>query len=379
MTEANTAPPPADQVFVDLSDLLEPEWTGLATVAAEIARHFLAFDETTAHFCAGDRVMSRDMVEIALDIGKGGRLSDLWGRGYGEAGRLTDLSPDAIARSGAIYPHFRRGPLRFGRQILVVHDISFATMPELHSEADTRDFRKKLARDCRESDFLLCNSHATKLDVESYFGAPPGRVRVCPLGVRPPPAPAAPPPSVAALPRYALTLGTVEPRKNLELALRCLGQAPELTRALDFLFAGREGWGPSFAQLADAHGCAGLPRVRHLGYVDEALKWALLRGAEFVLYPSLFEGFGLPVAEAMSVGAVVCAGETSGVAELGLRPEFLFDPTDPREFARVLRFTMELSPAARADVSRHNREAARRFSWETFGRTLEDLLVREAL
>ena len=162
------------------------------------------------------------------------------------------------------------------------------------------------------------------------------------------------------------------------MADKCYGHRVT-TRALDFLFAGREGWGPSFAQLADAHGCAGLPRVRHLGYVDEALKWALLRGAEFVLYPSLFEGFGLPVAEAMSVGAVVCAGETSGVAELGLRPEFLFDPTDPREFARVLRFTMELSPAARADVSRHNREAARRFSWETFGRTLEDLLVREAL
>lgn len=369
--------PRTDRVYIDLSTLFEPQWTGLATVAAEIARHFLAFDDDVAFFFAGDRRMSRAFVESALARGAAEPLAARWDRGEGEIGRLTDLPPSELARAAGVYPHFRRGPWRFGRQTLVLHDISFATMPELHDEAATVDFRKKLARDCRESDFLLCNSQATRLDAHSYFGVPLEKMTCCPLGVRPPPPDPAAARSLAAHGPYALTLGTVEPRKNLGLVLRRLGRAPELTQRLDFLFAGREGWGPSFAELAATHGCQTLPRVRHLGYVEEARKWALLRGAEFVLYPSLFEGFGLPAAEAMSVGAVVCAGETSGVAELGLPPEFLFDPTDEADFARALRLAMELSPQARAAVSRHNREAARRFSWETFGRALEDLLARE--
>lgn len=211
-------------------------------------------------------------------------------------------------------------PPRTVPMVVTLHDLAFLRHPGYFTRNGLRFFHAALARIRRDADVVLCSSEATRADAVAA-GIDDERIRVVPLGVR---APRVTADGVTAVRdrfgvhgRYVLYLGTAEPRKNVDALARI---ADRLPADVTVVLAGDPGWG--------AVGRIGGARVRRLGFVSEAEKWALLAGAEVFCYPSFWEGFGLPVAEAMAVGTPVVTSAGTSLAEVVAGAGLCVDPRD---------------------------------------------------
>jgi alpha-1,3-rhamnosyl/mannosyltransferase len=160
---------------------------------------------------------------------------------------------------------------------------------------------------------------------------------------------------------YLLFMGTIEPRKNL---LRLL-QAAELAgnRAGPLVLAGADGWGSDeVARRIQSLRRAG--RLTYLGYVPDEARPALINGARGFVYPSLYEGFGLPVLEAMACGVPVLASNVSSLPEVVGSAGLMVDPADVDAIAQGMVRLWE-DEALRRELSTRGLQQAAGFSWET--------------
>jgi glycosyltransferase involved in cell wall biosynthesis len=234
--------------------------------------------------------------------------------------------------------------------VVTVHDVAFVHTPERFTAHGARVMRAGLER-CRLADLVLCPSRTTADDLAA-LRFDPGRVRVIPWGVAPRPIGADDIARVRAryeLPeRFVLFVGTLEPRKNLR---RLAEAVSALDTTLALVVAGAPGWG-------DAAPFGG--HVQFLGFVSDADLAALYGAATVFAYPSLQEGFGLPVAEAMSYGAPVITSAHGATAEVAGGAAVLVDPLDPAAIGAGLRRAL-----ADADTLRdRGRARAAELTWE---------------
>jgi glycosyltransferase involved in cell wall biosynthesis len=215
---------------------------------------------------------------------------------------------------------------------------------------------------------LVCISEATERDLLEMFPGARGKTVAVPLAVsedlRPEPSPDELGDVRARLElpdEFVLAAGTLEPRKNLPRLIQAHAQ---ITGAPPLLLAGPKGW-----QIEDAlAGAAERPgAVRQLGYVADSDLAALYRLCTVFAYPSLYEGFGLPLLEAMSCGAACLTSNVSSLPEVG-GDAVLY--ADPFEVASIRDGLAELlaSPARRSELGRRAAERARGFSWERTAR-----------
>jgi glycosyltransferase involved in cell wall biosynthesis len=161
-----------------------------------------------------------------------------------------------------------------------------------------------------------------------------------------------------------LSVGTVEPRKNHQLLLRVydelVRQQPEFP--FDLVIAG--GWGWRSRPLQRLYrSLQSRARIHFTGYVSDAEKRALYASAKLFLYPSFYEGFGLPVLEAMAVGVPVLASHTSSLPEVVGEAGVLLTPYNPAAWLSAVRWLVD-DKQARAELSAKGRTRAREFSWE---------------
>jgi len=231
--------------------------------------------------------------------------------------RVERAWPDcAVVHCTTIIPFATSRPM-----VVTIHDLAFLRHPEFFTRRGNDVFRRSLAAVRRRADVVLCSSSATLAHcVEA--GLEPSRLRHVPLGVRV----AEVTDDVAKHVRerldlpseYLLFVGTVEPRKNLGRLVAALARRPDLP---PLVVAGARGWG-------DAGPTSTGGSVRWLGHVDDRFLPALYRGASAFVYPSLWEGFGLPVLEAMSQGAPVVTSRGVSTEEVAGGAAVLVDPTD---------------------------------------------------
>jgi glycosyltransferase involved in cell wall biosynthesis len=201
--------------------------------------------------------------------------------------------------------------------VVTVHDVAFVHTPERFSRHGVRVMRAGLER-CRSADLVLCPSEATRAQLV-HMGFDSGRLRLVPWGVE---AALVDDAAIAgvrrryALPdRFVLFVGTIEPRKNL----RRLAQAiTRLDDPMPLVVAGAEGWGVVGAGALDA---------RFLGFVPESDLPALYSSATVFAYPSLEEGFGMPILEAMAHGVPVVTSRGSATEEVSAGAAVLVDAT----------------------------------------------------
>jgi glycosyltransferase involved in cell wall biosynthesis len=245
------------------------------------------------------------------------------------AGLLGEL--DLVHATSAAVPPARGRPL-----VATVHDVAFRHFPQAYPAGGRRFHERATRIAVREAARVLVPSAATARDLADLYGLEPARVTVTPLGADPPPDPLDPAPARRLLHRlgvpgpFLLAVGTLEPRKNLARLLAAFAEAaPELPEH-HLVVVGPAGWGRALP--------AGGPpaRVALAGRVDDATLHGLYAAADGLAYPSLYEGFGLPVLEAMAHGTPVLTSDRSSLPEVAGDAALLVDPTDAGAIAKGL-------------------------------------------
>jgi glycosyltransferase involved in cell wall biosynthesis len=221
-------------------------------------------------------------------------------------------------------------PPRSAPLVVTVHDLAFLHEPGHFTRRGLRTFHRGLDLLRRDADLVLCSSMATWADLAAH-GVGEARLRLVPLGVR---AERATTEEVAHARRrlgldrpYILFAGTVEPRKNLSRLIAAFERVQPAHPDLELVLAGPSGWG----DVAVSGG-----GVRALGFVTPDLLRALYAGAEVLAYPSLREGFGLPVLEAMAQGTPVMTSQGTSTEDVAGGRAVLVDPLDVDDIARGL-------------------------------------------
>lgn len=260
-----------------------------------------------------------------------------------------------------------RNPPRHARLTATIHDMTCWLLPEVHTRANVAADRFFADRILRRAAGLIAVSENTKTDAVHLLDLDPDAVEVIHPGI---PEPYFTPPSeriqeVTAkhgLSRpYILNVGVVEPRKNLETLLDAYGQlSPALKAEVELVVAGPVGWR---AERTVARMCSGLPGVRYLGYVPEHDLPPLTAGAAVFVYPSLYEGFGLPVAQALACGVPVVVSNVSSLPEVAGDAGVLVDPRSPDGIRSALE-RIVLDPSLRARLSERAKKRAQLFRWD---------------
>jgi alpha-1,3-rhamnosyl/mannosyltransferase len=257
-----------------------------------------------------------------------------------------------------------------GPLVVTVHDLSFVHFPASHPAERLAHLERYLAATLARAAHVITDSETVRREAVTHFGLDPRRVTAIPLGVGPEFGPMDAQEAAPALARlglapkgYVLSVGTLEPRKNLAIAVRAWASLPEAVRAGRTLaIAGMKGWlHDALVTLVERLEREGI--VRFLGYVPQGDLPALYAGALAMVYPSRYEGFGLPVVEAMASGVPVVAANASCLPEVAGDAALLVDPDDERGMAEALRSVLE-DAALRDRLSARGRERARGFTWE---------------
>jgi alpha-1,3-rhamnosyl/mannosyltransferase len=262
-------------------------------------------------------------------------------------------------------------PPRRLRLTATLHDMTCWLLPEFHQPANVAAEKRFAELVWKQAAGLIAVSENTRRDAMRVLNLNPETVRVIYPGVAQPFFEASAKTSVAAKLKYglrrpyALYVGTVEPRKNLDRLLDAWQTLPaSLREQFDLVVAGPEGW-QSSGTLARLRAPA--PGVRYLAYVPEPDLPGVTAGATIFVYPSLYEGFGFPVAQAMAAGVPVIASDLSSLPEVTGGAAELIDPRSPAELRDALHRLLT-SPATRAQLAEAGRTQAQRFRWDRCAR-----------
>ncbi len=336
----STPPMIPPRAFLDISALYEQTWTGIPNVVAAIAERALADTAIDWHFCYETIEVPRPLVERFLRQRSGeGGLDAL-------ANAVWDTAPiaeDVARRSVIVYPNIKPVRGMFRKEAMIVHDLSPVVAPQFHNKDNIDHFANRIREDIATSDHLFCVSRATMSDVHAYFGKPLDQMSVIRLGAEFDPVELSAglmqvQPGTKAEP-YVVVIGTLEPRKNGGIIFDYLMQNPQFGHRFRVVFVGRDGWLDEKMRLLGLLEKAGVAadRILFTGFVSDAERTALLLNAAFCIYPSYFEGFGLPVLEAASLGKVTVCSNSSSIPEVFPEACVFFDPADLFEFSQALR------------------------------------------
>ncbi|WP_374404555.1 glycosyltransferase family 4 protein [Niveibacterium sp.] len=264
-----------------------------------------------------------------------------------------------------------------GVSVATIHDLSTFVHPEFHPPERVRHVARGVEHTLRHAAFLITDSDHARQEVIARFAWPAARIATIPLGVgaeyRPRTA-AELAPLLCELGLeaggFALYVGTIEPRKNLGILLDAYESMPLASRQQrPLVLAGYEGWRSegihARIEAAQREGWA-----RYLGYVDDALLPALIAAARVFVYPSRYEGFGLPVLEAMASGVPVIAANCSSIPEVTDAAGRLLDPDDVDGWREAITQLLE-DDVMHEQMRKAGLAAAARFSWnDTVDQTL---------
>jgi glycosyltransferase involved in cell wall biosynthesis len=270
----------------------------------------------------------------------------------------------AAARADLIHSLASTAPLRSSmRRITTIHDLNYKLVPDAHFGLRALGMRLLVPASARFSHRILVDAQSTRRDLARHLGTPLGKVDVAPLGVTPSP-PVRPTPEAQLRARLALgdadvvlTVSAKRPHKNL---LRLLEAVALLPGEPVVVLPGYPT--PHEAELRERAAALGVRAVFPAWVSAEDLEGLYALAAAFA-FPSLAEGFGLPVLEAMARGVPVACSDRSSLPEVAGDAAVLFDPEDPRAIAAALRRLLE-DRALAERLREAGRERAASFTWE---------------
>ena len=240
------------------------------------------------------------------------------------------------------------------RTVVTFHDLFVMTGDYSSAEFRAR-FAEQARQAARSSDLIIAVSRFTAGQVETLLGVEPARIRVIPHGVP------IPPPTMCARENIVLFVGAIQKRKNVGRLVKAFERLPESWRLI--LAGAAEGYGAA-QELRPVEESRRKSSIEVLGYVTDAEIQALYRRAAIFAFPSLDEGFGMPVLEAMAQGLPVITSRRSALPEVAGDAALLVDPEDTGQLAAALE-RLASEEDLRAEFSRRGRERALEFSWDS--------------
>ena len=271
-------------------------------------------------------------------------------------------------------------PLRNTPTVLTVHDLVYRLFPAYHKRLNYWFLNAAMPLFVRRASALITVSESSKRDLVRLYSVPADKVTVVYEGASSVFRPASMEQITTARQRYGLperyliTLGTIEPRKNLIRLVSALRRLRQQDPGLALVVVGRTGWLyqdliQQLEELNDPHAVL-LP-----GYIPDEDLPAVLGGAMALVLASLYEGFGLPILEAMGCGTPVVCSNVSSMPELGGEAARYFDPQDTGQMAEVIASVLR-DGDLRAEMHERGLQQAARFSWQRAARETMDVYKR---
>jgi glycosyltransferase involved in cell wall biosynthesis len=271
------------------------------------------------------------------------------------------------------------------KRYTLLHDTTPLLFPEFFPAMKYLGYSwvKNLVKNLKEDDHCFANSTQTKEDFLKFCPAlQDGNITVTPLAASDNFYPCADPEKTAETKRkykipadqkYIFSLCTLEPRKNLLMSIKCFSKFIEQNNIADMVFVLGGGHWQEFMKVLE-NTTVNKDKIIKAGYIDDEDLAPLFSGAEFFVYPSLYEGFGLPVLEAMQCGCPVITANNSALPELVGDSGILIDPGAEEELIQAMKMLYE-DKTLREELSRKGLERAGQFSWEK----CVDVMTKEML
>lgn len=269
----------------------------------------------------------------------------------------------------------------FDYELQIIYDLTVLLTSECHNKSTINLHIDSFEKDLDSNDLCVCISHSTKEDLVNYLKFREERILVSYLGcdhnlikdqlyknIL----------DSYKTEKFILILGTVEPRKNVRIVLDFIRKNQNLLNNYKFVFLGKDGWGTTFNQMLEKFNFNDKlinDRIKHFGFVSEEEKNILLMCAEFVIYPSFYEGFGLPVLEAFSVGCPVLASFSSSIPEVGEDVAYYFNPFSIESFEKGFYQLINDLKKRRYYIKKKCIEQAKKFSWEQFNNNIIQRII----
>jgi len=293
-------------------------------------------------------------------------------------------------RPDLIHVQYTAPPVCPAPVVVSVHDVSFVEHPEYFQPLRAMQLRHTVRQTVRRAARVITGSEFSRDSIADAYGLDPSQIAVVPNAASPIFRPIAPAAAAArVLARFGistpflLSVGDLQPRKNLSGLIRAftdmLQASPGLPHHL--VVAGKPTWfAPHVHTAARESGVA--ERIHFTGFVSDDDLLSLYNACQVFVFPSFYEGFGLPVLEAMACGRAVACSNTSAFPEVADSAALLFDPRSTREMARAM-LDLVLDAELRARMERLGSSRAAQFSWrKTAEQTLEvyrDVAVRRGI
>jgi alpha-1,3-rhamnosyl/mannosyltransferase len=237
-----------------------------------------------------------------------------------------------------IFPNFATWPcMRSKLRATVIHDLTYIHFPELVEDKNLSHMRRIVPRSIREADFIITVSESVKSELIKEFSMNPKQCIVTPI----PPEPSYFQKNTAEIhkkytiptKKYLYFLGTLEPRKNIPTLVEAYTRLPkEMKDTYSLVLAGGKGWKTEAIENVIKQAQTAGENIIHIGYVDQQDSSALYQNASLFVMPSTYEGFGMPVAEAMAGQTPVVASDIPVLREIGGDAALYADPHNPDDF-----------------------------------------------
>ena len=245
------------------------------------------------------------------------------------------------------------------KKVTTVHDVSFLRYPESFPQKIIEVHQRRLKWVKKECDRVIVDSRTTKDDLVRLLGFNEKRIRVVYLGVDKLKVQSAK--LKVKEGNYFLYIGTLQPRKNLLRLIRAFGEIRD-REGVKLVIGGKKGW--LYEEIFEEVKRLNLQdKVIFKGFVSEEEKISLMQNALAFVYPSLYEGFGMPVLEAMSAGCPVITSNISSLPEVAGKAALLVNPHKTEEIVSAMKKVM-IDSALRRELSEKGRKQANKFTWK---------------
>lgn len=268
-----------------------------------------------------------------------------------------------------IFPNFATWPTINSKHVAtVIHDLTYIRFPELVEAGNLAHLRRVVPRSIKKADIIITVSESVKAELVKEFDLEPDTCIVTPI----PPDAAffkiLPQKNITSIKKkyainkeYIYFIGNFEPRKNLRTLIQAYRLLPhEIKDKYSLVLAGGKGWKTEETKAALNDALAAGEDIKHLGFIPQEDSPALYQGARLFVMPSLYEGFGMPILEAMACGTPVVASDIPVLKEVGSTYATYADPSSPHSFRQAIETALN-SRRPSAETLRQN---VHRFSWE---------------